>query len=327
MYPYLVADIGGTNARFALVTGKTDGNFLLDHVAILNTAHYPDFQSALRTYLAQNPGIHPKSACIAIAGPVAEDFIKMTNLSWEFSCREIAEMFGLELFVAINDFAAVAAACGQLTEQHLFTVKPGTVPHNTTRAVFGPGTGLGVAGLVHHDHRWIPVPCEGGHVNLAPTDHFETEIIKVAMQELGHVSAENFISGPGLVNLYRCICTVRGIDSEPLKPSQITENAVNNTHPICVDTLNVFCSFAGSFAGNLALTYGAKGGIYIAGGILPRFADFLKASPFISRFSEKGVMSHFLESIPVYLIKHPQTAFVGAAAWLEQMQRIKTSSA
>lgn len=318
MYPYLVADIGGTNARFALVTGKTDNNFKIDNIAILNTAHYPDFESALRTYLEKIDGIKPTAACIAIAGPVTSDQIKMTNLNWTFSCRDIAKKFNLNQFIAINDFAAVASACGELTDEHLRVIKPGLATSEGARAVFGPGTGLGVAGLIRHAQQWIPVPCEGGHVNLAPADDFEAEVVKAGISEYGHLSAETFVSGPGLVNLYRAICSVRGIDAEPLKPSDITEHAMRGTHPVCVETLNTFCGFAGSFAGNLALTYGAKGGVYIAGGVFPRFIDFLLASPFVPRFSNKGVMSHFLEAVPVYLIRHPETAFVGAAAWLEQ---------
>lgn len=318
MYPYLVADIGGTNARFALVTGKADNNFKIDNIAILNTAHYPDFESALRTYLEKIGGITPTAACIAIAGPVTNDRIKMTNLKWTFSCREIAREFGLNQFIAINDFAAVASACGQLTDEHLHVIKPGQAAEEGTRAVFGPGTGLGVAGLVRHAQQWIPVPCEGGHVNLAPSDDFEAEVVKAGIRTHGHLSAETFVSGPGLINLYRAICSVRGTAVDASKPSDITERALKQSDPICVETLNTFCAFAGAFAGNLALTYGAKGGVYIAGGIFPRFIDFLLASPFASHFCNKGVMSHFLETIPVYLIRHPETAFVGAAAWLEQ---------
>ncbi len=318
MYPYLVADIGGTNARFALVTGKSNDNFQIEHIQILSTADHPSCESAIRAYLTGIGSVSPTAACLAIAGPIVGDRVKMTNLNWEFSCTEMAKNLGLQHCLAINDFAAVAAACGQLTEQHLHNVKPGKNISGATRAVFGPGTGLGVAGLVNDQGRWIPVPCEGGHVNLAPATAFEADVIKAAIEQLGHVSAESFISGPGLVNLYRAVCTVKGVKADELKPADITQHAIAATNDVCVETLNTFCSFAGSFAGNLALTYGAKGGIYIAGGIFPRFTDFLQSSPFVERFRSKGVMSHFVETISVDLITHPETAFVGAAASLEQ---------
>lgn len=318
MYPYLVADIGGTNARFALVTGSANHDFTLEHIHILKASDYSSFEAALQAYIELTGNIHPKAACIAIAGPVTGDRVKMTNLSWEFSCAEIEAKFNLDRFVAINDFAAVAAACGHLSEDHLFTVKPGHSQEHASRAVFGPGTGLGVAGLIHHANRWIPVPCEGGHINIAPSNDLEADIIKTALQKQDHISAEWFISGPGLVNLYTTICQLNGVTPESLSPADITSEALANGNQQCVDTLHSFCSFAGAFAGNLALTFGAKGGVYIAGGIFPRFKDFLVNSQFSQRFTHKGVMSHFVESIPVYLINHTETAFVGAAATLEQ---------
>lgn len=318
MYPYIVADIGGTNARFALITGKTQNNFIIEHIHVLQGREYPTCSAALHTYIEKLGGIKPKSACLAIAGPVVSDTVRMTNLSWEFSCIAMAKEFGFEHFVAMNDFAAVAAACSQLSDDHLVTVKPGVEETAATKAVFGPGTGLGVAGLVNHKGAWLPVPCEGGHVNIAPASEFEADVIKAAIASHGHVSAEMFISGPGLVNLYKAIAAVRGTIAEEVTPADITEKALANSSSIFGETLSTFCSFAGSFAGNLALTYGAKGGIYIAGGILPRFTDFLLASQFSERFANKGVMSHYVETIPAKLIVHPETAFVGAAAWLEQ---------
>jgi glucokinase len=242
----------------------------------------------------------------------------MTNLSWEFSCLDIAKEFNFETFMAMNDFAAVAVACSQVTDEHLLTIKAGTEIANATKVVFGPGTGLGVAGLVNFEGRWLPVPSEGGHINIAPATAFEADVIKVAMQQYGHVSAESFISGPGLLNLYKCICTVNGVAINNITQAEISNGAVAGGDAILHQTLTTFCSFIGAFAGNLALTYGAKGGVYIAGGILPRFSNFLIASPFEERFTNKGIMKHFVESIPANLIIHPETAFVGAAAWLEQ---------
>lgn len=317
MYPYLVADIGGTNARFALVTGKDSHDFNLEQIKILPAAEYDSFEAALQQYL-DDVNVQPYAACIAIAGPVTGDAIKMTNLSWEFSCLDIEKKFNLKRFIVINDFAAVAAACGYLTHSHLYRVKSGTPIADKPRAVFGPGTGLGVAGLIPHGKQWLPIPCEGGHVNVAPADALEADIIKTAMLETPHISAEWLVSGPGMVNLYRTLCRLHDAHAEDFKPADITRLALADEDEKCVETLNVFCSFAGSFAGNLALTYGAKGGIYIAGGIFPRIKSFLSSSQFAERFQSKGVMSHFVESIPVHLITHGETAFFGAASTLEQ---------
>jgi len=319
MYPYIVADIGGTNARFALITGKNNQNHRIEHIKILAASEYATLAEALKTYLESLGSIQVKNACVAVAGPVVGDRVKMTNLSWEFSCQDMARSFNFEHFIAMNDFAAVAAACSQVTADHLIEIKSGTETRDSTKAVFGPGTGLGVAGLVNNHGSWVPVPSEGGHVNIAPATAFEIEVLKAAMEQHDHVSAEVFLSGPGLFNLYRAVCAVRGETAKTLSPAEISKGALEGTEEILVQTLGTFCSFIGSFAGNLALTYGAKGGIYMAGGILPRFSDFLKASAFEERFQSKGPMSKYVKDIPAYLIVHPETPFVGSGAWLEQV--------
>jgi glucokinase len=318
IYPYIVADIGGTNARFALVTGKTNQNVHIEQIHILSTHDHKSLADALRAYLNIIGSVNAQAACLAVAGPVVGDSVKLTNLNWEFSCAAMAKEFGFKHFVAMNDFAAVASACGQMSDEYLLTIKKGEDLNNANKAVFGPGTGLGVAGLVNHQGRWLPIPCEGGHVNLAPASEFEAEVIKAAIKQYGHVSAEMFISGPGLVHLYKSICQVHNQIAQDCTPADITTAALNNGDKIMAETLATFCSFLGSFAGNLALTYGAKGGIYMAGGILPRFTDYLTNSLFTQQFNNKGVMSRYVETIPAKLIIHPETAFVGAAAWLEQ---------
>ena len=259
MFPFLVADIGGTNARFALVTGKSNGQFVFDHIQVLPTQDHPTFESAFQAYLDCAPQ-KPTAACIAIAGPVNGDHIKMTNLSWEFTGVELSRTFGLTKTLLMNDFAAVAAACSQMTAEHLETVKPGTPNPTGNKAVYGPGTGLGVAGLVNANGQWLPVPAEGGHVNIAPANAYEAEVIKAAMAEHGHVSAETFISGPGLVNLYKAVCSVENAAAKDYEPADVSQKGVSGEDTLCAKALELFVSFAGSFAGNLALTYGATGG-------------------------------------------------------------------
>ncbi len=318
MFPYVVADIGGTNSRFALATGKqSDGLYTLEHISILKGKDHKTFESALGTYLESIQGIKPTAICVAIAGPVIGDEVKMTNLPWRFSCKEVAKKFGVQALVAMNDFAAVAAGIPLMTPEHLVTFKAGNALDGN-KAVFGPGTGLGVAGVIRHNNTWLPNSCEGGHVNLAPRTAQEAEIIKAAMDDLGHVSGETLISGPGLVNLYRAICRVEGQKANDYIPADISQKAVSGSDATCIKTLETFCSFLGSFAGNLALTYGATGGIYMAGGVLPHFKDFVIGSSFSEAFTQKGPMSHYVKDIPAYLVTHKELAFNGAAAWLEQ---------
>ncbi|ACR13360.1 glucokinase [Teredinibacter turnerae] len=319
MFPSIVADIGGTNARFALVTGTENGQFVIENIQILNGAEYEGFADALRAYMDSLGSLKPFSACVAIAGPIAGDSVQMTNLSWSFTQSGIRKAFGFEKFAVINDFGALAVATSALNPTDLVSVKGGSRNPEGNKAIMGPGTGLGVAGLAYTGSNWLPIPSEGGHVNIAPASALECEVIKAAIATHGHVSAETFISGPGLVNLYRALCEVNGVSPRELQPKDITADAMSAADQTCVYTLNLFCSFLGTVAGNLALTYGASGGVYLAGGILPRMLDFLKDSDFKSRFSNKGVMSHYVDDIPVDIIAHPQTAFLGAATWLAQL--------
>jgi len=316
MYPYLVADIGGTNARFAIVKSKLGGQYQLEHITKLNGSDYSSFFDALKAYL-EGVGIDcPKSACIAIAGPIDGDVIKMTNLPWQFSRRELQQAFALEKLELINDFAAMALCTSELDVEHVINIKPGT-EKTGNKAILGPGTGLGVAGLARSGNKWLAIPSEGGHVNVAPATPLECDIIKAASASHGHVSAETFISGPGIVNLYRALAQVRGEAATYSEPQQISAGALERQEVLSVETLKVFCSFLGTLSGNLALTYGALGGVYLAGGILPRFIDFFQASEFVQRFSEKGVMSPYLSDIPVNLITYEFSAFLGAAACLD----------
>ena len=318
MSPFLVADIGGTNTRFGLVTGKSEQGYDIEHVNILPGANYSSFYDAIQAYLDTVPGEKPSSGCVAIAGPVDGDLFKMTNLDWSFSKKALQQELGFSHLEIINDYTALALAAGQLRADDLIELKNGELRANANKAVFGPGTGLGVAGLAYSESGWLPIPSEGGHVNLAPSTPFEAEVITAGLSRFGHVSAEIFLSGPGLVNLYQCVCEVKGVEPEKFEPKDVTGKARDQSNAECVQTLSTFCSFLGAFAGNLALTYGAKGGVYITGGILPRMVDFALASDFVHRFCDKGVMSHYVENIPVNIVNHTESAFIGAAAWLEQ---------
>lgn len=318
MFPYIVADIGGTNARFALVTAKHGEQFAIGHVQILQGAEFETFEDAMAHYIESIGDQKPTAACAAIAGPIQNDKVAMTNLSWSFSQKAVRDKFGLDAFVAINDYTALAVATSRLPSHGLDSVLPGLRSPKGNKAILGPGTGLGVAGLAHANGAWLPIPSEGGHVNMAPADEFECDVLKAAIKRHGHVSAEVFISGPGLVNLCTAIADVEGVQVDALEPQDITARGLDDSDALCAKTLNLFCGFLGTVSGNLALTYGAFGGVYITGGIVPRFPDFFKQSLFVQRFREKGVMSHYVSEIPVDIVTYEQTAFLGAAAWLDQ---------
>lgn len=325
MFPFIVADIGGTNARFCLVTGHRQQQFDFAQAKTLSGKDFSSFSSALRAYIDGLDGPPPRAACVAIAGPIGGDQVSMTNLDWRFSQNEIRAQFGFNCFCVINDFAAQAIACSLLDAASLLNVKAGESNSRSNKVVLGPGTGLGVAGLIYNADdaqggpgSWLPVASEGGHVNLAPVTDLEADVIKAGIAEFGHVSAEVFISGPGLLNVYHMLAKVKGQAPEALRPRDITAKAAAGGNELCEQTCQLFFSFLGNVAGNLALTYGAKGGVYIGGGILPKISELLTASRFVQRFESKGIMSRYVSDIPVNVIVHKQPAFVGAAAWLVQ---------
>lgn len=319
MFPFIVADIGGTNARFALVTGKQGDQFSIEHIQILKGEAFPQFEDALSTYMSGLGDVKVQAACVAIAAPIdGGDQVSMTNLSWSFSQKEVEKKFGFKAFAAINDYTAVAVATSRFGDNDLHNVVKGTRDPVGNRAVIGPGTGLGVGGLVYAGEKWVAISSEGGHVNMGPSTVFEADIIKAAIARHGYVSAETCISGQGLVNLYTAIADVRGVTAEEFAPKDVTALALEDSNALCREALSTFCALLGSVCANLVLTYGAKGGVYITGGIVPRFVDFLKASEFEARFHHKGVMSDYVANVPVDLVTYSETAYLGAAAWLEQ---------
>lgn len=316
MFPYIVADIGGTNARFALVTEKSQEQFVIEHINVLNGADYPQFEDALEAYIASLNGVQARAACVAIAGPIDGDVVKMTNLPWSFSKSAVQARFDFAAFDVINDFAAVAVGTSSLTDKDLIEIKSGVINPKANKAVLGAGTGLGVAGLAYNSGSWLPIPSEGGHVNMAPATKFEAEVIAAGLQRFGYVSAETYVSGPGLVNLYQCVCDVEGVAVSQLQPKDVTARALAGDDAQCLKALHTFCCFLGTVSSNLVLTYGGKGGVYLSGGVVPRFVDFLKDSEFGERFSNKGVMSHYVQNVPVYLIGYDHIALLGAATWI-----------
>ena len=321
--PRLIADIGGTNARFALHSGRGAPASL----KLLACADYPGPGAAARAYLGDAALRRmPKRAAFAVASPVTGDRIAMTNHPWSFTIAGLKRELALDSLSVINDFAAIALALPALGEPDLVKVGGGAPASGAPLAVLGPGTGLGAAALVPGDGGPVPVATEGGHVTLAASDAREAAVIAAMAGRFGHVSAERALSGPGLVNLHAALASLDGAsldgaDAGTPTPEEITAGAIAGADALCESALDMFFSMLGTVAGNLALSLGARGGVYIAGGIVPGLADALAASRFRARFEDKGRFRGYMEAIPTFVIIRPQPALIGLAALLDAEPR------
>ena len=308
----LIADIGGTNARFALLRGmQTSAE------RVLACADFPDIVAAAEHYLASAgasaPGERPVQAAMAIAGPVTGDLIRMTNHVWQFSAAGTRRQLGLERLIFMNDFTALALAIRHLPAEELRPVGVGRAVAGAPIALIGPGTGLGVSGLIPAAGQWVPLQGEGGHVTLSVMTERELAILGVLRREWSHVSAERVLSGPGLVNLYQAVATLEKVTPEPLTPAQITQRALGGSDRLCLEVVSTFCALLGTLAGNLVLTLGALGGVYIGGGIVPQLGQLFVSSRFRDRFEDKGRYASFLAEVPAYVINSRLPAFIGLA--------------
>lgn len=308
----LIADIGGTNARFALLDGRTWHDEI-----VLACADYPDVVSAIEHYLgsvgAASGATRPTEAAIAIAGPITGDIVRMTNHVWQFSAARTRQSLGWRRFILVNDFTALAMAIRHLPPDELQQVGGGQAVPDASLALLGPGTGLGVSGLIPAGEHWIPLQGEGGHVTLSVTNEREMAALQQLRQRFTHVSAERVISGPGLVNLYDAVCALEGVVPQVLTPPEITRRAREGSCRLCLEALSMFCALLGTLAGNLVLTLGAVGGCYIGGGIVPGLGDFFTSSHFRDRFEDKGRFADYLSRVPTYVIRSKLPAFVGLA--------------
>jgi glucokinase len=313
--PGLIADVGGTNVRFALV----DDDAAPQRAASLVSADYPDLSSAIRAFLADAAPAHPPArAAIAVASPITGDHVALTNNDWSFSRRELQAEFGLSSLCVMNDFAALALAVPALGDADRLKIGGGAPAHNAPIAVIGPGTGLGVSGLVPSDNGWVVLETEGGHATLATRDAREHAVAAELARRFGHVSFERAVSGPGLANLREALVAIDGAPGDPLSPDQVTEAALDGSDAPSVEAFDMFCAMLGTAAGNLALTLGALGGVYIGGGILPRLGAALAGSRFRARFEDKGRFRTYMEAIPSYVITRDNPTLCGLARQLQQ---------
>ena len=314
--PALIADIGGTNARFALV--GADGEPI--GTRVLACAGYPGLAVAARAYLdLQRPDPAPDRAAVAVASPVAGDRVSMTNRNWSFSISELQAALGLNQIFVVNDFTAQALAVPRLGAGDTHQIGGGTAIAGAPIAVLGPGTGLGVSALVEAPGgERIALATEGGHATLAPANERERSVVAALEARFGHVSIERAVSGPGLANLAVAIAEIDGLERAEPEPDEVTARALADLDQVAVEALTMFCAMLGGAAGNLALTLGAHGGVYIGGGIVGRLGGFLETSPFRARFEDKGRFRGYLSVIPTRVITAETPGFRGLAALLEQ---------
>ena len=305
----LIADIGGTNARFAIAQ---DGR--VEHLTVLPTGDYKTMQDAARAFIARLPaGVTVTRGAIDMAGPVTGDHVQLTNNGWSFSIEQARGELGFTDLKVVNDFAAAALGIPVLAAADCVPIGGGTrAPHGPI-GVIGPGTGLGVAALTFADDHWVVLPGEGGHATLPAVTPEEDAIIGILRERFGHVSAERALSGHGLQNLHQALAKFRGVAAPELSDHAITAAALDGSDALCGRVLDLFCEMLGTMAGNLAITLGAAGGIFLIGGILPRFAPRFAASGFRARFESKGRLTDYMRAIPTFLVTHDNPALLGLA--------------
>jgi glucokinase len=301
----LIGDIGGTNARFALVGagGMPEGE------RALSVADYPGLAEAAQAFLA---GRAVEEAVIAVATPVEADEIRFTNSPWSFSISRLGPALGVRRIAVINDFVAQALAVPHLEPNELEVLHAAEALPDRAIGVIGPGTGLGVAGLVPHDGSWIALATEGGHTSLAPGNSRELAVLEHLSEHYPHVSKERLISGPGLLTLARTLAALDGCECGALSPQEVGQRAAAGD-AVCLEATRCFSALLGAAAGDLALTYGARGGIYVAGGVCLALGPMFDRSAFRGRFLAKGRMQPYLDRIPCWLVLHPNTGLIGAA--------------
>ncbi|HZF81002.1 MAG TPA: glucokinase, partial [Rubrivivax sp.] len=326
--PRLLADIGGTFARF--VIEMAPGVF--EHPAALRSGEFPDFHAAVMAYTERLPEelseriVH---AAVAIANPVEGDEVRMTNFHWHFSSEQMRQRLGLDALVVVNDFTALAMALPRLGLHQQRQVGGGRARENSVIGVLGAGSGLGVSGLIPlagapgtglaASH--VALGTEGGHASFSPRDEREIAILRHALTEFSHVSFERLLSGPGIELIHRALRARAGLPPRDLSAPQITQYGLAGSDPVCAETLQAFCAVLGTAAANLAVTLGAFGGIYIGGGIVPRLGAYFDASPFRARFEDKGRFSDYVSGIPTFVITAADATLMGVSAILSAQLR------
>ena len=313
-YPRLIGDIGGTNARFALIQapGESFGT-----PQVLPTANFETLEAAILHFLDGVGGVQPRWGAFGIANPVTGDRVKMTNHHWAFSIEALRKAVGLDRLWLHNDFTALALSLPVLPREELRQLGGDKPAQGAPLALLGAGTGLGVSGLFMVDGKPVPINGEGGHVTLPAFDEREATLLGMMRDGGTHISAERVLSGPGMQALYQTICALNGQEPEPLSAADISRRGLADDCPMCASSLRTFCEMLGTIASDLALTLGARGGVYVGGGIIPKLGEYFAQSGFRNRFENKGRFREYLAPIPVYVIHSRYPGLIGVAHQLE----------
>jgi len=321
----LVADIGGTNARLAVAQLSAEGGVSkLTDFAAFPCADYSELAAVLEAYKLTLSGSLPKRACLAVAGPIIRQTAHITNLGWQINAGQLERAFGFNSLHLVNDFAALARSTPTLGNKDLLTLRDCPPVAGGPVSVMGPGTGFGLALLVQHAGGCTIVSGEGGHVSFVPHGDLETQVWAALKKNMGRVTVETLLSGVGLMRIYRELCHMHGTSPLNYDPRTISYHALEHGDEICLETLGVFCSMLGSATGDIVLSHGATGGVFLGGGILPKISDFFLRSSFVERFLDKPPMQKFVEKIPVHLIVAPDAALKGAALLFRQEEEACT---
>jgi glucokinase len=318
--PRLLADIGGTNARFALQTAPGE----IGHVRVYPCADYPGVCQVIKQYLKDTKIGRVNHAALAIANPVDGDQVRMTNHDWTFSIEATRRALGFDTLLVVNDFTALAMALPGLSDAQRNQVGGGQRSQNGVIGLLGPGTGLGVSGLIPADDCWIALGSEGGHASFSSQDEREDLVLQFARKKWPHVSFERVCAGPGIELIYRALAAR---DKTKLPATIDTAEIVKRAHDgeaLATETIECFCGILGSFAGNLAMTLGSHGGIYIGGGVVPRLGELFTRSSFRQRFEAKGRFGAYLANVPTYVITAEYPAFLGVSAILAEQLSSKS---
>jgi len=312
IFPILIGDIGGTNARFSILT---DAFAQPRQFPTVRTADYPTIDEAIQKNVLDKTSVQPRSAILAVAGPIQGDEIPLTNCDWVVRPRALIDDLGFADVFIVNDFEAQALAVAALPADAREPI--GMLESNTvaSRVVLGPGTGLGVAGLVHAQHMWFPVPGEGGHVDVGPRSGRDFEIFPHLTPIEGRISAEQLLCGRGLVNIYHAVCAASGIEAQWTDPADVTAHGLSGVDKAAEETISLFVTYLGRLAGDLALIFMARGGVFLAGGISQKIIPALKKPEFRTAFEDKAPHSALMGSIPTFVVTHPQAALAGLASY------------
>ena len=317
-FPILIGDIGGTNARFALLV---DPHAEPRTFEIVKTGDFATIDEAIQTAVLDRTSLMPRTAVLAVAGPVDGDEIALTNCPWVVRPRKMISGLGLEDVIVLNDFEAQALAVVALGEDDVVRIGGGEPDHHASRVVLGPGTGLGVAGLVHARHSWVPVPGEGGHVDVGPRTDRERAVFPHLDPIEGRISAEQILCGRGMVNLYRAVCAADGVPARFDEPSAISTAGLAGSDAQAAEAVDLFSIILGRVAGDMALVFMARGGVYLAGGIPQKILPALRRPAFRAAFEDKAPHRALMRDMPVSVVVHPTAALVGLAAYARTSAR------